>query len=106
MFPHMLKVELSGPGGGESGYCVDEVSMLSDGIHYNHHRIMTSRFRQLDNEVYTYSVPWGIGNWKGMEFTGGGSMGCLGPQAHVTGRDILADVPRHLRPLVVPGHQL
>ena len=41
-----------------------------------------------------------------MEFAGGGLTGCLGLQAHVTGRDILADVSRHLRPPVVPGHQL
>ena len=58
MFPHMLKVELSSPGSGESSYHVDEVSTLSDGIHHNHHGIVTSRFRQLNNEVCTYSVPW------------------------------------------------
>ena len=39
-----------------------------------------------------------------MEFTGGGLVGCLGPQAHVTGRDILADIPGHLRPPIVLGH--
>ena len=87
MFPHMLRVGLSSPGGRESGHHVDEVSMLGDGIHHDHNGIVTDQFEQLDNEVHAYSVSWGIGNWKGMEFIGGGLTGCLGPQAHVTGRD-------------------
>ena len=42
MFPHMLKVELSGPGSQESSHCVNEVSTFSDGIHHDHDRIVTS----------------------------------------------------------------
>ena len=67
MFPDMLKVELSSPGGGESGHCVNEVSRLGDGVYYNHNGNVTSQFRQLNNEVYTYSVPQGIRNQKSGE---------------------------------------
>ena len=47
MFPHMLRVGLSSPGGRESGHHVDEVSMLGDGIHHDHNGIVTDQFEQL-----------------------------------------------------------
>ena len=99
-----LKVELSSPGSREGGHCVDEVSMLGDGVYHDHDGIMTGQFGQLDNEVYAYSVPWGIRNQNEMEFAGRGLTGCLGLQAHVTSRDILVNVPGHLRPPIVLGH--
>ena len=104
MFPDMLKVKLSSHSSRGSGHCVNKVSTLGDGVYYDHNRIVTGQFRQPNNEVYAYSVPWGIGNQEGLEFTGGGLAGCLGLQAHVTGRDILADIPGHLRPPIVLGH--
>ena len=63
--------------------------------------IVTRRFRKFDYEVYADRFPRCGGNRKGVELTDGEVSLSLGAEAEVTGGDILAYVPRYLRPPVV-----
>ena len=52
-FPDVLDVQLGGSGCRKSGDHVYEVSPFSDRVNYHHDRILSFRFWEFNNEVYT-----------------------------------------------------
>src|SRR6267378_4263820 len=105
MFPNMLDEEASRPGsrdGSERGY---EVRPLGHRVHHHHNRVVTCRLRKFDDEVDAYSVPRCVRDRKRMKFPDREVLSRLGPEAEVTAGDILAHVPGHLRPPIIPGNE-
>ena len=102
MFPNMLEVELCSPGGGQGSDCTDKVTLFGQGIHYNHDGVFPVRFWELRYEVNADGVPRRIRDWGWVQFPGQKLANRLCAEAHIACRHILAYVPRHLWPPVIP----
>jgi len=61
---------------------------------------------EFHNEIHTKHVPSRVQDPKRMQFAYQSLPYWLRSEAEVTGADVLSDVPRHLRPPVVPRDQL
>ena len=61
---------------------------------------------EFHNEIHTKCVPSQVWDLEGMQFTYQSLPYQFHSEAEVTGADILPDIPRHLRPPVVPRYQL
>ena len=101
MPPDLLKEETCGTRCGDGGKCRGEVGPLCDRVDYHHYGVVTRRFRKLDYKVHADRFPRCGGDRKGVEFTDRKMSLSFGAEAEVTGGDVLAYVPRHLRPPVV-----
>jgi len=66
---------------------------------------MSGQLREFYYKVYAQSVPLYFLDRKRIEFTYWRMLHGLCPQAQVTCTDILSNVPRYLRLLVVPGYE-
>ena len=84
---------------------VHKVRTLSDGVNHYHNSVFSFRFWQFDYKIHTDCIPWGIGDGKWVQFSDRGLMASFGAEAHITDRNIPADVPWHLRPPLVLGNQ-
>jgi len=97
----------------ESGhsFCCDcrvrwnEVYSLGDGVYYSHDGIMSGGLREFDHEINTERIPPCIRNGERLEFANRRVLLGFRLEAEITGAHILTDIPRYLRPPVVPGHQ-
>ncbi len=67
--PDVSKVQIGIPSRCSGSDHFDEVSPLTDRVDHYHHRIITTRLRELDNEVNTDDVPTLLRNWKGLQFS-------------------------------------
>jgi len=81
------------------------VYSLGDGIYDSHDGVMSGGLQEFDHEIDTERILPYIWNRKQLKLANWGvSLGfCL--EAEITGTYILVDIPRHLRPPVVLGHQ-
>ena len=106
MLPDMLDEQTGCSGCSDHCEGGHDVGLLSDGVHHHHYRVVTCQVWEFNNEVHTDCVPGSVRDWKGVELAYQGvSVGfCL--EAQVAGRDVLLNIPGHLRPPVVLGHQL
>ena len=68
----MLKIELGGSGGSQSGDHAQKVAVLSDGVDYYHDGIFPIGFQEFDYKINTGSVPRCIQNWEGRNSPDGG----------------------------------
>ena len=82
-----------------------EVGSFSDGVHHYHHCIVACRIREFDDEIHADRVPGVVRNWQGMEPSHRRVPVGLRLEALIAGGNILPDVPRHLGPPIIPGHQ-
>src|ERR1700676_2815273 len=82
------------------------VRSFPEGINYYHYRVVTVRFRKFNHEVDTYGIPAGVRRRKRFEVTGWRLPQDLGAEAQIAGSGILTNVPRHVRPPVIPSDQL
>jgi len=97
----------------ESGrsFCCDhcmyqnEVYSLGDGVYDSHDGVMSRGLREFDHEVDTECIPLCVRNGKQLKFANWRVPPGFRLEAEITGAYILADIPRHLGPPVVPGHQ-
>ena len=105
VLPDMLKEELGGSSCGEGRDSRNEMSSFSDGVDGNHDGVIPGRLRQFNNEVHADCVPRSIHNRERVEFSSWGTAEGFSPEAHVTSRDILSNILRHVRPPVVSGYQ-
>jgi len=85
--------------------CRNKVYSLGDRIYDSHNSVMSGGLQEFDHKIDTERIFPCIWNRERLKFTNWKvSLGfCL--EAEITGAYILADIPRHLRPPVVPGHQ-
>jgi len=82
----------------------NEVYSFGDSIHDRHDSVMSGRLREFDHKIDTEGVPPCIRNGEWLELANRGVLPRFSPEAKVASTHVLADVPGHLRPPVVPGH--
>src|ERR1700761_4364068 len=80
--------------------------MLTQHVNDNHYRIVSVGLRELHNKIHGDGLPALGGNLRGVEFTDQELPERLPPAAEVTCGDVPADMAGHLRPPVIPRHQL
>jgi len=97
----------------ESGhsFCCDchvrwnKVYSLRDGVYYSHDGVMSGGLWEFDHEIDTKRIPPCVRNGEWLKFANRRVSPGFRPEAEITGAHILTNIPRHLRPPVVPGHQ-
>ena len=82
----------------------NEVYSLGDGVYYGHDGVISRGLREFDHEIDTKRIPPCVRNGERLEFANGRVSLGFHPEAKITGAHILTNIPRHLRPPVVPGH--
>jgi len=82
----------------------NEVHSLRDGIYNGHDAVMTGRLREFNYKIDTEGVPPCVWNGERLKFTNRIISPRFSPETKIASTHILADVPRHLGPPVVPGH--
>ena len=82
----------------------NEVHSFGDSIHNRHDGVMSQRLREFDHKIDTKGIPPCIRNREQLKLTNRRMLPRFRPEAEVASTHILADVPRHLGPSVVPGH--
>jgi len=83
----------------------NEVHSLGDGVYYGHDGIMSEGLREFDHKIDTEHIPPCVQNGERLKFANRRVSPGFHPEAEITGTHILTDIPRHLRPPVVLGHQ-
>jgi len=97
----------------ESGcsFCCDrcvhrnEVYSLGDRIYDSHDGVMSRELQEFDHKIDTKHIPLCIWNGEQLKLVNWRVSPEFRSEAEITGTYILADIPRHLRPPVVLGHQ-
>ena len=84
--------------------CRNEVYSLGDGVYDSHNGVVSRGLREFDHKIDTECIPSCIRNGERLKFTNRRVSPGFRPEAEIAGAYILADIPRHLRPPVVPGH--
>jgi len=82
----------------------NEVYSFGDSIHDCHDSIMSRGLREFDHKIDTEGIPPCIRNGERLKLANRRMSPRFRPEAEVASTHILADVPRHLGPLVVLGH--
>ena len=77
---------------------------VCDSIHDRHDSVMSGGLQEFDHKIDTEGVPLCVWNGERLELANRRMSPRFSPEAEVTSTHILADVPGHLRPPVVPGH--
>jgi len=83
----------------------NKVHPFGDRIHNSHDSIISGGLWEFDHEINAEHIPPCIWHRERLQLTNQRMSPRFHPKAEITGTYILADVPRHLRPLVIPGHQ-
>jgi len=83
----------------------NEVYSLGDGIHDSHDSVMSRGLRKFDHKINTERIPPCIWNGERLKLANWRVSPGFCLEVEITGTYILADIPRYLRPPVVPRHQ-
>jgi len=88
-------------------HCVrrNEVYSLGDGVYYSHNGVMSRELQEFNHKIDTEHIPLCAQNREQLKFANRRVSLGFRPEAEITGAHILTNIPRHLRPPVVPGHQ-
>lgn len=105
-FPDVVEEQLCSSFHGNGSVCGDEMSPFREGVHDYHDCVVSCGGWKFYNEVHTNGIPPCFWDWQGVEFSCGEVSLWLRPEAHITGRDILANVFGHLWPPEIPRNQL
>jgi len=103
-FPDVMEEE---PG---CSFCCDrhvhwnEVYPFGDGIHNRHDGVMSGRLWEFDYKIDTEGVPLYVRNGEWLKLANRRMSPRFSPETKIASTHILADVPRHLGPPVVPEH--
>jgi len=82
----------------------NEVYSFGDSIHDSHNGIMFGGLQEFDHKINTEHIPLCVWNEEWLKLTNWRVLPRFCPEAEITVTYILANVPRHLGPPVVPGH--
>jgi len=85
--------------------CRNEVHSFGDRIYDSHDDVMSGGLWEFNHEINTECVPPFIWNGERLELTNRRVSPRFCLEAEIVGTHILANVPRHLGPPVIPGHQ-
>jgi len=88
-------------------HCVywNKVHSFGDKVHDSHDGVMSRGLWEFDHEIDTECVLLFVQNRKQLELANRRVLPRFYPEAEIAGTHILADVPRHLGPPVILGHQ-
>jgi len=102
-FPDVMEEE---PG---CSFCCDrrvrqnELYPFGDSIHDHHDGVVSGRLREFNYKIDTEGVPLCIRNGERLKLANRRILPRFSPETKIASTHILADVPRHLGPPVVPG---
>jgi len=82
----------------------NEVHSFGDRVYDSHEGIMPGGLWEFDYKIDAEHVPPFVQNGKRLEFANRRMLLRFHPETEIANTHILADVPRHLGPPVVPGH--
>jgi len=85
--------------------CQNEVYSFEDRIYDSHDNVMSGGLWEFNHEINTECVPLFIWNGERLELANKRVSPRFCPEAEIAGTHVLANVPRHLGPPVIPGHQ-
>jgi len=85
--------------------CQNKVHPFEDRIHNSHDGIMFRGLWEFDHKINAEYIPPCIRYGERLQLANQRMLPRFCPEAEIAGTYILADVPRHLRPLVIPEHQ-
>jgi len=85
--------------------CWNKVHSFGDRVHNSHDSIMSEGLWEFNHKIDTEHVPLFIWNREWLELTNRRVSPRFRLEAEVAGTHILANVPRHLGPPVIPEHQ-
>jgi len=85
--------------------CWNEVYSFGDGIYDSHDGVMSGGLQEFNHKIDTEHIPPYVWNGKRLKLANWRVSPGFRPEAEITGTYILANIPKHLRPPVVPGHQ-
>jgi len=77
----------------------NEVYSLGDGVYDSHDSIMSGGLQEFDHKIDTECIPSCIQDRERLKFANRRVSPGFRPET-----EIIGDIPRHLRPPVVPGH--
>jgi len=84
--------------------CRNEVYSFGDSIHDCHDSVMSGGLREFDHKIDAEGVPPRVRHRERLKLANRRMSPRFRPEAKIASAHILADVPRHLGPPVVPGH--
>ena len=82
----------------------NEVYSFGDSIYDRHDGVMSRGLREFNHKVNAEGIPPYIWNRERLKLANRRMLPRFCPETEVASTHILADVPRHLGPPVVPGH--
>jgi len=82
----------------------NEVYSFGDSIYDCHDSVVSRGLWEFDHKIDTENVPLRVQNREQLKLANGRISPRFRPEAKIASAHILADVPRHLGPPVVPGH--
>jgi len=82
----------------------NEVYSFGDNIHNHHNGVMSRGLREFDHKINTEGVPPCVQHEERLKLANRRMSPRFRPEAKIASTHILADVPRHLGPPVVPEH--
>jgi len=82
----------------------NKVYSFGDSIHDHHDSVMTRGLWEFDHKINADGIPPCVRNGEQLKFANRRMWPRFRLEAEITSTHILADVPRHLGPPVVPGH--
>jgi len=103
-FPDVMEEELGCSFRCDRCVCWNEVYSFGDSIHDRHDSAMSGGLREFDHKINTEGVPLRIRNGERLKLANRRMSPRFCLEAKIASTHILANVPRHLGPLVVPGH--
>jgi len=83
----------------------NEVHSFGDRIHDSHDGVMFRGLWEFDHTIDTECIPPCVWHGERLQLANWRMLPRFCPEAEIAGTYILTDVPRHLRPPVIPGHQ-
>jgi len=102
--PDMMKKESGHSFRYDCCVCWNEVYSLGDGVYDSHDGIMSGGLWEFDHEIDTECILSCVQNRERLKFANRRVSPGFRPEAEITGAHILTNIPRHLRPPVVPGY--
>jgi len=103
--PDMVKKESGRSFHYDCCVCRNKVYSLGDRIYDSHDGVMSRGLQEFNHEIDAECVPLCVQNGEQLKFANWRVSPGFCLEAEITGAYILADIPRHLRPPVVLGHQ-
>jgi len=103
-FPDMMEEELGCSFHYDRRVRWNEVYPFGDSIHNCYDSVMSRRLWEFDHKIDTEGIPPCIWNRERLKLANRRMSPRFCLEAEVASTHILADVPRHLGPPVVPGH--